>query len=83
MPSLRNLVLTSPYMHHGEVGTLGEIVRHYSELNLDRLHADGEQLLKPLKLSQREQMDLVVFLESLTNFTMNWRRNLGDGPYCD
>ena len=83
VPTLRNTVMTSPYMHHGEVETLGQVVRHYSEMNLDRLHADGEQILKPLKLSQREQTDLVVFLESLTNFTMNWRRNLGDGPYCD
>lgn len=83
VPTLRNTVLTSPYMHHGEVESLGQIVRHYSELDLDRLHADGEQILKPLKLSAREQSDLIVFLESLTNFTMTWRRNLGDGPYCD
>jgi cytochrome c peroxidase len=41
------------------------VVRHYSELNEDRLHADGEKILKPLRLSEVEAADLVAFLESL------------------
>jgi hypothetical protein len=31
------------------------------------VHADGESLLRPLKLSPREADDLVAFLESLTD----------------
>jgi cytochrome c peroxidase len=64
-PSLRGLVATAPYMHDGSLATLRDVVRHYSELNLDRLHADGEALLKPLRLSDAEIDDLVAFLESL------------------
>jgi cytochrome c peroxidase len=42
------------------------VVRHYSELNLERLHADGEQVLRPLRLSPQEAQDLVAFLRTLT-----------------
>lgn len=66
VPSLRNVALTSPYMHNGSLATLAEVVHHYSEINPDRLHSDGEALLKPLRLSAGEGADLVAFLESLT-----------------
>ena len=66
VPSLRNLTLTAPYMHNGSLATLREVARHYSELDEDRLHADGERILKPLKLSPQEVDDLVAFLESLS-----------------
>jgi cytochrome c peroxidase len=42
-------------------------VQHYSELDEERLHADGERILRRLKLSRRESEDLVVFLQSLTD----------------
>jgi len=66
VPSLRNLVLTAPYMHDGSLATLRDVVRHYSELDEDRLHADGERILKPLHLSAAETDDLVAFLVSLS-----------------
>jgi cytochrome c peroxidase len=64
-PSLRNLALSAPYMHNGRLASLREVVRHYSTLSPDRLHADGEAILKPLALSEGEASDLVAFLESL------------------
>ena len=66
VPSLRNLKLTAPYMHNGSLATLRDVVRHYSELDEDRLHGDGERILKPLRLSEEESGDLVAFLESLS-----------------
>lgn len=66
VPGLRNLTLTAPYMHNGSLATLRDVVRHYSELDEDRLHADGERILKPLRLSDAESADLVAFLESLS-----------------
>jgi cytochrome c peroxidase len=66
VPSLRNLTLTAPYMHNGSLATLRDVVRHYSELDEDRLHADGERILKPLHLGEAEIDDLVAFLESLS-----------------
>ena len=41
------------------------MVRHYSALNLDRLHADGERILEPLHLSRQQQRDLLAFLRTL------------------
>ncbi|MBS0336294.1 MAG: c-type cytochrome, partial [Proteobacteria bacterium] len=66
VPGLRNVAGTAPYMHNGQLATLRDVVRHYSELNEERLHADGEKILKPLRLSPAEADDLVAFLESLT-----------------
>jgi len=66
VPTLRNVAVTGPYMHNGGLATLAEVVRHYSELNMERLHADGDSLLRPLRLSAQESTDLVAFLEPLT-----------------
>ncbi len=65
VPTLRHLFLTAPYGHHGEVASLADAVRHYSER--------GSSELKPLKLTAGEQTDLVVFLESISTFNNPWR----------
>ena len=67
VPSLRNVADTAPYMHDGQLATLDAVIAHYSELNLDRLHADGEQLLVPLGLSAQERADLKAFLQTLSD----------------
>ena len=67
VPGLRNVSRTAPYMHNGSLATLTDVIRHYSDLNEDRLHADGERILKPLKLDDGEVADLVIFLQSLTS----------------
>ena len=67
VPGLRNVARTAPYAHNGSLATLPDVVKFYSELNEERLHADGEKILKPLKLSAEEIQDLVSFLESLSD----------------
>ncbi len=47
VPTLRHLMLTAPYGHHGELETLPEVVRHYSEV--------GSTEVRPLKLSAAQQ----------------------------
>ncbi|MEX2199647.1 MAG: cytochrome c peroxidase [Burkholderiales bacterium] len=64
-PSLRNLALSAPYMHNGRLASLRDVVNHYSSVSPDRLHSDGEAILKALNLSGQESRDLVAFLESL------------------
>lgn len=66
VPSLRNVARTSPYMHDGSLPTLREVVRHYSNLDENRLHADGERILKPLGLDKYDVDALVAFLETLS-----------------
>jgi cytochrome c peroxidase len=73
VPGLRGVAQTAPYMHNGSLATLRDVARHYSELNEDRLHADGERVLKPLKLDAQEIEDLVTFLESLSPRADNFR----------
>jgi cytochrome c peroxidase len=73
-PTLRNLALTAPYMHNGRLATLRDVVQHYSTVSPDRLHSDGEAILKPLRLSEQEARDLVAFLESLQDGGNNYRR---------
>ena len=44
--------LTAPYMHNGSLPTLEAVVRHYSEVDVERLHGDdGARLVRPLRLS--------------------------------
>jgi cytochrome c peroxidase len=66
-PSLRNVGLTAPYMHDGRLATLRDVVRHYSELDMERIHTHGEQLLRPLKLAPSAIDDLIAFLETLSD----------------
>ncbi len=66
-PSLRNVALTAPYMHDGRLATVRDVVRHYSRLDMERIHTHGEHLLRPLRLSEAEIDDLVAFLETLTD----------------
>ena len=73
VPSLRNTMLTAPYGHHGEVTSLAEMVRHYSEVGHGRVPGNSGSKLQPLNLTEREQKDLVVFLESLNTFSNPWR----------
>ena len=67
LPSLRNVAATAPYMHDGQLATLDAVLNHYSTLDLDRLHADGEQILQALHLSRDEHTDLLAFLTSLSD----------------
>ncbi|HEY6512191.1 MAG TPA: cytochrome c peroxidase [Burkholderiaceae bacterium] len=67
VPSLRNVAQTAPYMHDGQLATLADVVNHYSQLDLERLHADGERILEPLHLKPGERADLIAFLETLSD----------------
>jgi cytochrome c peroxidase len=66
VPGLRGLQATAPYFHDGSAATLHDVVRHYSELDTNRLHADGVGLLQPLKLTPEQAADLVAFLKTLS-----------------
>lgn len=63
-PDLRQVGRTAPYMHNGSLATLEDVIDFYNKGG-DRLDPANE--LKPLNLSDKEQQELVQFLESLTN----------------
>ena len=66
VPGLRGALLTAPYGHDGSLPALADVVRHYSEIDLERLHADGESLLRPLHLDAQQSADLIAFLRTLS-----------------
>ena len=61
-PSLRNVALTAPYMHAGQIATLEEVMRHYNEAPTAML---GHNEAKPLGLSNRQLRQLESFLHTL------------------
>jgi cytochrome c peroxidase len=65
VPSLRGVSHTPPYMHNGSLATLRDVVRHYSNFDVERQHADGERILVPLALDKYDVDALVAFLETL------------------
>lgn len=65
VPSLRNIALTSPYMHDGSMETLSIVVEHYNSGG--ESHINKSDLIKPLLLSTQEKTDLINFLNSLTD----------------
>jgi cytochrome c peroxidase len=63
-PSLRNVALTSPYMHNGVFGSLRDVVEFYNKGGIPNPLLDPE--IRPLGLTRGEMGDIVSFLESLT-----------------
>ncbi|MEO6895239.1 MAG: hypothetical protein ABI218_01180 [Caldimonas sp.] len=53
-------------MHNGSLATIEDVVRHYDQLDEERLHADGINILRPLKLAPEDAADLATFLRSLS-----------------
>ena len=64
-PSLRNVALTSPYMHDGSIATLEGVVAFYAE------GGGGDPAQDPrtryVQLTQSDQEALVAFLRTLTS----------------
>jgi cytochrome c peroxidase len=67
-PTLRDVELTSPYMHNGIYRTLEEVVDHYDRGGDVQEHLSPN--MKPLDLTEREKADLVSFMKSLTGKQM-------------
>ena len=67
VPTLRNILLTAPYMHDGRFKTLDEVLNHY----ISGGHA-AENLnpnVRPLHLNAQDRKDLMAFLRTLTDST--------------
>jgi len=64
-PSLRNVAARPPYMHNGALSSLEQVIDHYQSGFLQRPSLSPQ--MQPLDLSTQEKLNLVVFLESLTD----------------
>lgn len=71
-PSLRNVALTSPYMHDGSENSLADVVRFYmrgpaSSKSGIVINAGVDERLLPFVLDETEVSELIDFLKSLTS----------------
>jgi cytochrome c peroxidase len=67
-PGLRNVGVTSPYMHNGKFNSLEEVVEYYNNPNEQLPNAlNRDTLIKPLGLNSEEKSALVAFLKALTD----------------
>lgn len=84
-PSLRDLLLTRPWMHNGLFDNLEGIVNLYNsgmhmidptneQKKQDPNYPYTDELLKPLNLTKDEKKALVAFLESLSGTQYKMRR---------
>lgn len=65
VPSLRNIMLTAPYMHDGRIASLEAVVQHYNKGGSN--HPNKSKIVRPLGMDESQQKDLVHFLQSLTD----------------
>jgi cytochrome c peroxidase len=65
-PSLREVAHTAPYMHHGRMTTLKQVVEHYNFGGVGQSESVGErdELLAVLYLNETQVEDLIAFLQS-------------------
>ena len=74
IPTLRNIILTAPYMHDGRFSTIEQVLDHYSEhivqsptLSAFLQDISNETGGKNLALTKDEKADLTAFLGMLTD----------------
>ncbi len=74
VPSLRNVVITKPYMHNAKFGSLEEVLDHYSNGILQSPSLDPS-LKNGIELSGNEKTAIIAFLKTLTDkdFTQDER----------
>lgn len=69
-PGLYNSGSFLYYMHDGAFSTLQQVVAHYNKGGNPK-DPNQDPLIQPLKLSAKEQADLIAFLDSLTDPSLN------------
>jgi cytochrome c peroxidase len=70
VPSLRNVMLTFPYMHDGRYYSLGSAIDHYRKNIITTQPTLDSLLINRIAISDREKNDLIYFLNTLTDTSM-------------
>jgi cytochrome c peroxidase len=66
VPTLRNVMMSYPYLHDGRFKTIRQVLDHYTNGVVQSTTLDRE-FRKPMALTDREKTDLVAFLQTLTD----------------
>lgn len=76
VPTLRNIALTGPYMHNGQVNSLEEIIDSYA--NGGSGHVNQSELIQTFILTAQEKENLILFLQTLTDNQFINNSDLGE-----
>ncbi|MGB3464754.1 MAG: cytochrome c peroxidase, partial [Cyclobacteriaceae bacterium] len=66
VPSLRNVGLTSPYMHNAKFKTLDEVLEHYRS-GINRTPTLDSELNEGIAMTDEEKDQIISFLKTLTD----------------
>lgn len=76
-PTLRNILLSAPYMHDGSISTIEAVIDFYANggryIRQGKLKGDGSKnpfksnFVKGFELTEQEKQDLIAFLGALTD----------------
>jgi cytochrome c peroxidase len=69
VPSLRNVMLTFPYMHDGRLNSIGSVIDHYTTGIITTQPTLDPLLKNRIAISNAEKNDLINFLYTLTDTT--------------
>lgn len=78
VPTLRNVAVTMPYMHDGELYTLDDVLTFFESGGEDLPNKSSK--LKSFKLTDQERKDLLHFFDSLTDSTFI-KKHLNDAEF--
>lgn len=69
VPSLRNVLLTYPYMHDGRFLTIREVLDHY-DTGIQQSSTLDPLLTNGIPMTEEEKDALIAFLETLTDYKL-------------
>lgn len=72
VPSLRNIMLTAPYMHDGSKATMNDVLNHYTNgiqnhPNLDNILKNPQGLPRQIPITPQDRQALIAFFHTLTD----------------
>lgn len=80
VPSLRNIVVSYPYMHDGRFKSLEQVLDHYAK-GIIQSSTLAPQLREKLTLSEDDKKDIIAFLKTLTDNEFLFDLRFRDYPY--
>lgn len=69
VPSLRNVMLTYPYMHDGRFFNIRNVLDHYDE-GIQQSSTLDPQLANGIPMTEEEKDAIIAFLETLTDYKL-------------
>jgi cytochrome c peroxidase len=81
VPSLRNIMITAPYMHDGRFDNIDKVLNHYEKGMIDSPYLDSifkQQNPAGIALSEKDKSVLKAFLHTLTDQEFLQRRMLSE-----